>query len=171
MRLDTGAQALLEEVAGYAEQRDIAVKGDGCEQGAGLVFAQAPEDVGREPVAVAAALLAALQEPLIRQVAEVTVQRAAADVLDPLWEGPVRRDELILQECLLVEKVTAIIISTTDACRSIGAIRVGCVRQAVFPTGAGSLARENLQQAQERKGRRTLQRFDGIRAREVIERL
>ena len=167
----TGAQALLEEVAGHTEQRDIAVKGDGCEQGAGLVCAQAPEDVGREPVAVVAALLAALQEPLIRQVAEVTVQRAAADVLDPLREGPVRRDELVLQECLLVEKATAIISSTTGACRSIDAIRVGCcARQANFPAGADSLARENLQQAKERKGRRALQRFDGVRAREVVER-
>lgn len=166
----TGAQALLEEVAGHADQRDIAVKGDGREQGAGLIFAQAPEDVGREPIAVAAALLAAFQEPLIRQVTEVAVQRAAADVLDPLRERPIRRDELILQERLLVEKVTAIISSTTVASRSIGASHSDCVRQAVFPAGADNLARENLQQAQERKGRRTLQRFDGIRAREVVER-
>ena len=166
----TGAQALLEEVAGHADQRDIAIKGDGCEQSFHLICAQAPEKIRCKPVAVAAALLAAFQEPLIRQIAEVAVQRAAADVLDPLRERPVRRDELILQERLLIEKVTAIISSTTGAIRSIGACHSGCVRQAVFPAGADSLARENLQQAQERKGRRALQRLDGIRAREVVER-
>ena len=122
MRLDTGAQALLEEVAGYAEQRDIAVKGDGCEQNFHLICTQTPEKIRCKPVAVAAALLAALQQPLLGQVAEVAVQRAVADVLNPLRERPVRRDELILQERLLVEKVTAIISSTQVPAEALASV-------------------------------------------------